>query len=206
MNKSPTKFFCVLALLFAGIAPPAAPAFAGIEHTVAGARAVAGMVTRPGSAEVVAGPHFVYDVTDVARDGHVRWHEHFHNLVTTAGKNDLLDKYFKGSAYTATWFLCLKGTGTAAVGDTLASHAGWAEVTPYSGNRPAITFGTSSAGSNTATAVSYSITGSATVAGVCVSSVNTGTAGILYSDGDFAASRSVVSGDTLNATLTVSFT
>jgi hypothetical protein len=41
---------------------------------------------------------------------------------------------------------------------------------------------------------------------VFVSSVNTGTAGILYSDGDFAASRSVVSGDTLNATLTVSFT
>jgi hypothetical protein len=34
--------------------------------------------------------------------------------------------------------------------------------------------------------------------------VNTGTAGKLYSDGDFAASRSVVSGDTLNVTPTVS--
>src|SRR5438270_1777676 len=137
------------------------------------------MVARPARAEVVAGPRFIYDVTDVAADGHVRWHVRFHNLVTTAGKNDLLDKYFKGSAYTATWFLCLKGTGTAAVGDTLASHAGWSEVTPYAGNRPAITFGTSSAGSNTATAVSYAINATATVAGACVASVNTGTAGIL---------------------------
>jgi hypothetical protein len=98
----------------------------------------------------------------------------------------------------------LKGTGTAAVGDTLASHAGWSEVTPYSGNRPAITFGSTSAGSNTATAVSFTITGTATVAGAFISSVNTGTSGKLYSAGDFAASRSVASGDTLNVTPTVS--
>jgi hypothetical protein len=85
-------------------------------------------------------------------DGEVKWVEEFDNLVTTEGKNDILDKYFKGSAYTAAWYLGLKGTGSAAVGDTLASHAGWAEVTPYAGNRPAITFGTTAAGSNTATA------------------------------------------------------
>jgi hypothetical protein len=79
-------------------------------------------------------------------------------------------------------------------------------VTPYSGNRPAITFGTTAAGSNTAAAVSYSITASATVAGAFVASVNSGTSGKLYSAGDFAAARSVVSGDTLNVTLTVSAT
>jgi hypothetical protein len=202
-----TRFVCALAVLCTGlIGPVATPAFAGLEHAQASTYFGAGMVSRPGRAELADAPHFVYDVTDVSADGHVRWHERIHNLVTTAGKNDLLDKYFKGSAYTAAWYMGLKGTGSAAAGDTLASHSGWSEVTPYSGNRPAITFGTSSSGSNTATAVSYSINASATVAGAFVASVNTGTSGTLYSAGDFAASRSVVSGDTLNVTLTVSFT
>lgn len=153
-------------------------------------------------------PRFRYDVECIAPDGTLRWRDGFDNLVTTAGKTDLVDKYFKGATYTAAWFLGLKGTGTAAIGDTLASHAGWAEVTPYTGTRPAITFGTTSGGSNTATAVSYSITaaGPTTVAGAFVASANTGTAGTLYSAGDFAVSRSVISGDTLNVTLTVSAT
>ena len=133
-----------------------------------------------------------------------QWEEIFHNTVTNEGRNDVLDKYFKGSSYTAAWYLGLKGTGSAAAGDTLASHAGWSEVTPYSGNRPAITWGTTSSQSNTASAVSYSITGTSTVAGAFIASVNTGTSGILYSAGDFAASRSVASGDTLNVTPTVS--
>lgn len=166
----------------------------------------AGLVANPGMIEDSEAPHFTYRVECVGADGQVKWAEEFRNLVTTEGKNDILDKYFKGSAYTAAWYLGLKGTGSAAAGDTLASHAGWSEVTPYAGNRPAITFGTTSAGSNTATAVSISCNASATVAGAFIGSVNTGTAGKLYSAGDFAASRSVVSGDTLNVTPTVSVT
>lgn len=133
----------------------------------------------------------------------LKWKETFHNLVTNVGRNDVLDKYFKGSSYTAAWYLGLKGTGSAAAADTASSHAGWSEVTPYSGNRPAITFGTTSSQSNTASAVSYTINATATVAGAFIQSVNTGTTGILYSAGDFAASRSVASGDTLNVTPTV---
>lgn len=153
-------------------------------------------------------PRFIYHVECVGADGQLKWTEDYVNLVTTAGKTDILDKYFKGSAYTAAWYLGLKGTGTAAVGDTLASHAGWSEVTPYTGNRPQITFGTTSAGSNTASQVSYSITaaGPTTVAGAFVCSATSGTTGTLYSAGDFATSRSVVSGDTLNVTLTVQAT
>ena len=158
------------------------------------------------AAASISAPFFRYEVECIAPDGSVRWRDGFTNLVTTAGKTDLIDKYFKGSAYTAAWFLGLKGTGTAAVGDTLASHAGWAEANPYTGNRPTITFGTTSGGSNTATAVSYAINATTTVAGAFVASANTGTAGTLYSAGDFAAPRSVVSGDTLNVTLTVSAT
>jgi hypothetical protein len=135
-----------------------------------------------------------------------KWEEDVVNLVMTAGKTDIVDKYFKGSSYTAAWFMGLKGTGTIAAADTLASHAGWSEVTPYSGNRPAITWGTTSAGSNTATAVSYSINATQTVAGAFVCTVNTGTSGILYSCSDFAAPRAVASGDTLNVTPTESVT
>jgi len=155
--------------------------------------------------EQMKAPVFRYRVECVGADGRVKWVEEFTNLVTTAGKNDLMTKYFKGSGYTAAWYLGLKGAGSAAVGDTLASHAGWSEVNPYSGNRPAITFGTASGGSLAASAaVSYSITGSATVAGAFIASANTGTSGTLYSAGDFSVARSVVSGDTLNVTPTVS--
>lgn len=154
--------------------------------------------------EQTKAPAFRYRVECVGADGQVKWVEEFDNLVTTAGKNDILTKYFKGSGYTAAWYLGLKGTGSAAAGDTLASHAGWSEVNPYAGNRPAITFGTASGGSLAASAaVPYSITGSATVAGAFIASANTGTSGTLYSAGDFSVARSVVNGDTLNVTPTV---
>lgn len=158
------------------------------------------------AADEVLSPRFRYDVECIGAGGETRWTERFDNLVTTVGKTDLIDKYFKGSGYTAAWYLGLKGTGTAVVGDTLSSHAGWAEVNPYTGNRPSIVFGTTSGGSNTATAVSYAITSSATVAGAFIASANTGTSGTLYSAGDFSGSRSVINGDTLNVTCTVSAT
>jgi hypothetical protein len=152
----------------------------------------------------MSAPCLSYDLICLDAEGNEKWRECLHNLVTTEGKNDILDKYFKGSSYTAAWYLGLKGSGTAAAGDTLASHAGWAEVSPYSGNRPAITFGTTSGGSNTATAVSISITGSATVAGAFMASASSGSSGKLYSVADFASPRTVASGDTMNVTPTVS--
>ena len=152
----------------------------------------------------ISAPSIKYKIECFDRDGKLKWVETVKNLVTTAGKTDIVDKYLKGSSYTAAWYLILKGAGTIAAGDTLASHAGWSEVTPYSGNRPAITWGTTSGGANTATAVSISINATSTVAGAGLSSVNSGTSGVLYSMSDFAASRSVVSGDTLNVTPTIS--
>jgi hypothetical protein len=149
-------------------------------------------------------PKFKYHIECRDRDGNLKWIEEIENLVTTVGKTDIIDKYFKGSGYTAGFFCGLKGAGAAAVGDTLASHAGWTEVTPYAGNRPAITFGTTAAGSNTANAVAFTINATQTVAGAFICTVATGTAGVLYSAGDFSASRNVLSGDTLNVTLTVS--
>lgn len=155
--------------------------------------------------EGVKAPSFGYKI-ECVRDGVVIWEEDIKNLVTTVGKTDIVDKYLKGSAYTAAFFLGLKGAGAVSASDTLASHAAWSEATPYSGNRPAITFGTTTAGSNTATAVSITCNASATVAGAFVATVNTGTSGTLYSAADFASSRTVASGDVLNVTPTLSVT
>ena len=153
--------------------------------------------------DTVEAPFMLFDFVCIGADGAVKWCERVHNVVCTAGKTDILDKYLKGSAYTAAWYLILAGAGTNAAADTLASHAGWSEATPYAGNRPAITWGSTTAGSNTSSAVSISITGTATVAGAGCCTVNSGTSGVLYNVSDFAASRSVVSGDTLNVTVTL---
>lgn len=145
-----------------------------------------------------------YKIECFDKNGNLKWAEDIHNIVPTAGKNNILDIYFKGAAYTAAWFLGLKGNGTAVAADTLASHPSWSETNPYSGNRPAITWGVSSAGANVASMVSIAINATATVAGAFLASVNTGTSGILYSVADFASPRSVASGDTMNITPSVS--
>jgi hypothetical protein len=155
--------------------------------------------------EKVKLPTAIFHFVARYKDGSVKWKESIRNLVTTEGGTDLLDKYFKGSSYTAGWFCLLKGSGTSAVGDTLASHAGWSEITAYSGNRPALTFGTASARSLAATAVTFTFSGAATVAGAGVCTVATGTSGILYNSANFTGGdKTMASGETLDVTVTFS--
>ena len=156
------------------------------------------------SSEQIEAPSVSYAIVCRDADGNEKWREEIKNLVTTVGKTDIVDKYLKGAAYTAAWYMGLKGTGTPVVGDTLSSHASWSEVTPYAGNRPAITWGTTSAGSNTASGVVFTINASSTVAGAFVANANSGTSGVLYSVADFASARTVASGDTLTVTPTLS--
>ena len=152
-----------------------------------------------------------YDVQCVGPDGQVKWVDSIENLVVTVGKNDLLDKYFAGSAYTAAWYMGLvdgASSPTYAAGDTLASHAGWTESTAYSGtNRATVAWNSASAGSKASTATSFSINGTATIAGalLTVTQVRATTTGVLYSAGSFTGgNRAVANGDTLNVTYTAS--
>ena len=145
------------------------------------------------------------------KDGNLKWVEEVPNIVVTAGLNDLLDKYFKGSTYTAAHYVGLvdnAGWTAYAAGDTMGSHAGWSESTAYSNaNRPTLTLGTVSAGSvdNSASKAVFNINGTATIRGAFVTTNNTkgGTTGTLYGEADFASARAVINGDTLNVTVTL---
>ena len=154
-----------------------------------------------------------YSVECVGADGQVKWTDTIKNLVVTVGRNDLLDKYFAGSAYTAAWYMGLvdNTSFTAyAAADTLASHAGWLEFLSYTGtNRITVGWSAASAGSKVTTATAFNINASGTVLGalLCVTqakgTASNGGAGVLYSAGSFTGgSRAVVSGDTLNVTYT----
>jgi len=165
--------------------------------------------------EMAAAPAFgitrstIYSVECRDAGGDIRWVENVHNLVTTVGLNDSLDKHFKGSSYTATWYVGLTNTTpTFAQADTASSHAGWTEFTTYSESvRQTLTLGTVAAGSvdNTASKAVFSVNGSGTVGGAFLisNSTKSGTTGILYGEAVLSANRAVVSGDTLTITVTL---
>ena len=155
----------------------------------------------------------VFTVECFDKDGNHKWTAKSPNLVVNVGLADMNDKYFSGSGYTATWYLGLYGAASSnnpAAGDTMASHAGWTEVTDYSqSTRPAATFGAATTADpsvidNSGSVAVFSINNTVTVGGAFLTSNNTkgGTTGILFSASDFQApgDRNVVSGDTLNVT------
>ena len=149
-----------------------------------------------------------WDVVCYDSDGQEKWREINKNLVTTEGLNHVLSIVLDGGTQITTWYVGLAGAGTKAAADTMSSHSGWAVVDDYSeAVRQTLTLGTASAGSidNSASKATFSINGTATVAGAFITSNNTksGTTGTLYGVVDFSASRSVVSGDTLTVTVTL---
>lgn len=170
--------------------------------------------TKAGEAAQATG---VYHVECRDKDGNLKWSAESKNLVVNAGL-----AYMAGSALTSvtqitTWYLGLYGAGasnTPAAGDTMASHAGWTEVTDYSNaNRVTATFVTATTAdpsvvTNTASPAVFNINGTTTVGGAFLTSENTkgGTTGTLFSAADFGSpgDRSVVSGDTLSVTYTFS--
>lgn len=158
-------------------------------------------------------PHFVFTVECRDKLGRLKWREVRRNTVMTAGKNDLLTNYFKGSSYTAAFYVGLidnSGFSAISASDTAASHAGWTEAAYYSeSTRQALTLGTPSGGSvdNSASKVVFTINGSGgTVNGAFVATNNTksGTSGVLYSGSSFGSTRTVASGDTLSVQVTLS--
>jgi hypothetical protein len=182
-----------------------------------GLDAVASALTQANSAGDSATAKGVYTMQCLDADGNLKWEACCPNLVVNVGLQDMNAQYFKGSAYTAAWYIGLYGAAASnnpAAGDTASSHAGWTEIVPYSNaTRPAATFGTAttanpSVQTNSASPASFTINATATVGGAFLisNSTKSGTTGILFSASDFTSpgDRSVASGDTLNVTYTFS--
>ena len=137
------------------------------------------------------------------------------NLVTTVGKNYLLDNGLAGSAYTAAFYLgliSLTSYTAVAAADTMSSHAGWLEAgvanapTYSEATRRTAAWSAASAGSKALSAgLVFTFTGSGTVKGCFLNTVSTkdGTTGTLYSAGLFSGSDQPVVN---TSTLTVSYT
>ena len=151
------------------------------------------------------------------KDGNLKWELETPNLVVNQGLQYMCGTALTSVAQITTWYLGLYGAGasnTPAATDTMASHIGWTEVVPYSNaTRPACTFAAAttanpSVATNSASPASFTINATSTVGGAFLVSNNTksGSTGTLFSAADFSSpgDRSVVSGDTLNVTYTLS--
>jgi hypothetical protein len=171
-------------------------------------------VVQGGSVGAAAAAHGEYHVQCFDKDGNLKWEDRGPNLVVNVGLQDMNTKYFKGSTYTAAWYIGLygaSGSNTPAATDTMSSHVGWTEATPYSNaNRPTATFGTATTAdpsviNNSASPATFNINATATIGGAFLTSDSTkgGTTGILFSAKNFSGGdRNVVNGDTVNVTYT----
>lgn len=170
--------------------------------------------------EMVLHGHF--DMRCLNNAGEVLWEEGFDNLVTTAGKNFLLDQALAGSAYTAAEYLSLissAGFSTIVAADTMGSHAGWFEVDntthlPYYGTtRPTAAWSAAAGGAKAlSAAASFVFTNSGTVqggflvggSGASASVGNTG--GVLISAGTLTTPQPVINGNTIQMSYTLTLT
>jgi len=148
-------------------------------------------------------------------DGNVKWSDEYRNIVTTVGKNSLLDVYLGASTQITTWYLGLISStsySAIAAADTAASHAGWKEAGPtfapaYSeGFRQTAAWSAAASGSKaTSSAAIFTMSSSGTVKGSFLISNNAkdGITGTLYSAGLFSAGdKTVTSGDTISVSYT----
>jgi hypothetical protein len=147
------------------------------------------------------------------REGKVLEEFYCFNLVTTVGKNHILDVALNQGTQVANWYMGLVDNASFsafAAADTMGSHAGWVESSDYGeATRPEWTVGNASAGSSTnASVIVFTINATKTIKGIFLTSNNTkgGTTGTLLSEVAFASNLSVISGDVIQVTYTFSLT
>lgn len=125
--------------------------------------------------------------------------------IVNEGLNFILDVQFHGTAAVSPWYVLLKGTGTPAAGDTLASHATWSEVTDYADNRKEFVEGAASGQSisNSGNAASFTMNTTVSVFGAGLCGAATANTAKLFSAVDFTAQRDLINLDVLNVTITI---
>jgi hypothetical protein len=151
----------------------------------------------------------IFNVVCYDPDGVAKWEDTAENMVVNVGLQNILNVTFSGSTQTATWYVGLTGTApTVASANTVASHAGWTEVTAYDeATRQEWTeVRTNQSLSNTAAKATFTCsTDSTVIGGAFLASTNNkgGSTGTLmcaaaFSGGDKTASND----DTLEVTYT----
>jgi len=169
---------------------------------------------KSGSQAIMQTKHqHVFQVDAYDPDGNHKWTDFIYNTVVNEGLDDILDKYYKGSSYTAAHYIGLAdSTPSFSAGDTLGASANsWSEVTGYDeASRQDFTPGTVSSQSvdNSASKASFTITSdSTTIGGAFVATDNTkgGDTGVLVGGGAFSGGdKTLGSGDTLSVQVTAS--
>jgi hypothetical protein len=156
----------------------------------------------------------VFDTVCYASDGHIKWHDVAWNLVVDQGKNAMLDSYFAGISYTASWYMSLIVGGAGISSSTYADPTVTEVTNSIIANRQGMAWHTaSSAGVKTAAVTSLTLIGSATIIGNMVITAGANAAvvgdtsdpsGILFSTASFSGgSKSVSNGDVLNVTYSI---
>jgi hypothetical protein len=167
-----------------------------------------------------------YHIVCHDKNGNLKWEEGFPNLVVNAGKQLMLDTLLRtsGTYTTVGPFLGLTNVSiTPALTDTMTTLVGGnKEFVNYSttggaGIRGTAVFAaaasTGNVSSANATAITYTITGAGgnifgcfLVTGTSASNATGSTTGTLYSEGNFATSKSTSAGDTVSVTYSTTAT
>jgi hypothetical protein len=159
----------------------------------------------------------MFYVECIGEDGEVKWTEEFENVVTTQGKNSILDRYLGLQAAPANQAVGLHTTvGNAASVYATPSPQVECAAGTYSARLAPSFSGASAGAKTTSAAVSFPIIGTDTIAGCFVAQGPVGVltrgdtaaaAAVLVSSGAFGGgSRAVINGDTLNVTYTLTLT
>lgn len=180
-----------------------------IQTAVGAAVAFAASVIRMAGLVVGVKAYCEYTLECFAPDGTLKWSLTKRNLMPNVGLDDLLSNYWKGSGYTASFYVGLMSASpTVAAGDTMASHAGWTELTAYSESaRQGLTLGSVSGQSvdNSASKASFTINADSTTIGgafVTTDATKGGTAGTLVSGASIGSGKTIDNGDLINVTVT----
>jgi hypothetical protein len=189
-----------------------------------GDNAVATLQTNATAPEVLGVEGF-YHVECRDASGNLKWEEEFPNLVVAVGKELLLNTLLRtsGTYTTVGPFLGLIGNSTTFLANETMTSKTWTEFVNYTvGGSPvrgtAVFAASTSSGLSpanvttcAATPIVYTITGAGGTVYGCFLVTGTGavntqssTAGVLYSEGNFAVAKAVTVGDTVSVTFQTS--
>jgi hypothetical protein len=143
------------------------------------------------------------------RDGRLLSAQTCPNGVVDVGITNALDVLFDAQTQITSWYMGLiDDPATLAAGDTMASHAGWTEITTYDeATRELIAFDAAAAKSvaNGTTSADFTQNATDTIHGVFITdaSAKGGATGQLWATAAFASALAVTSGDVVKVTYTV---